>query len=73
MISFIMLLARRGSRIYEVVGIDTSGQKTAEVGLAGGVIRISRYYAIHPSHWLSCSNTGRPLAHFSSIDMHQNS
>lgn len=31
MFSFIMLLARRGSRIYELVGIDTSRQKTAEV------------------------------------------
>lgn len=63
MISFIMLLARRGSRICEVVGIDTSGQKTAEASLADGVIRMSRCYTIHPSHWLRCSNTRKPLAH----------
>lgn len=72
MISFIMLLARRGSRIYEVVGIDTSGQKTAEVDLADGVIHISRRCTIHPSHWLCCSNTRKPLAHLWNIDMHQN-
>lgn len=63
MISFIMSLARRGSRIYEGVGIDTSGQTTAEVGLADGVIRISRCFTIHPSHWLCCSNTRKPLTH----------
>lgn len=61
MISFVMLLARRGSRIYEVVGIDSSRQKAAEVGLAHGVVCIKRRYTVHPSRWLCCLNAGKPL------------